>query len=511
MADRETDVEGIRKLNYCCNGEWLRSATDKWMDIYDPSRGEVIAQAPCCTRAELEAVLEAAQKAYQTWSKTPVIRRTQILFKFRDLVVDHMEELTRLVAEENGKVWSEAEGDILKVKEPVELACGAATLMQGESLMNTSTGYDSVLYREPIGVFGGIAPFNFPGMIPMGWMTPLCIATGNCMVLKASSATPLTAVRLLELLMEAGLPPGVVSFVTTDREVGDLMLTSPIIKGICFVGTTAVGLQVYARAAAHGKRVQAQCEAKNHALVMDDAVLERTAMGIINSAFGCAGERCMALPVVAAQEGIHDRLVERIIAHAKALKVGCSYDRASQLGPVVNRKHMDRIHEWIARGEKEGAKLVLDGRGVRVPGYEKGFFIGPTIFDGVAEDMSIGREEIFGPVLCVKKVKSFDEGVALINANPFANGAVIYTSSGYYARNFSMRIDGGMVGINVGIPVPVGMFPFSGHKQSFFGDLHCLGKDGVRFFTESKVVTSTWFDEESAAKKVDTWDGSIGG
>jgi malonate-semialdehyde dehydrogenase (acetylating)/methylmalonate-semialdehyde dehydrogenase len=481
------------------------------MDVYDPSVGEVIAQAPCCTQAELQAVLDAAQEAYKTWSKTPVIRRTQILFKFRDLVIEHMDELTKMVAQENGKVWSEAEGDILKVKEPVELACGAATLMQGESLSNTSAGYDSVLYREPIGVFAGIVPFNFPAMIPFGWMTPLCIATGNCIVLKSSSTTPMTSIRLLELLQEAGLPPGVVSVVTTDRSVGDLMLTSPIIKGVSFVGTTPVGLQVYSKAAAHGKRVQAQCEAKNHALVMNDAVLERTAKGIINSSFGCAGERCMALPVVVAQEGIHDKLVERIIANAKALKVGCAYDKASELGPVVNQKHKDRVLGWIEKGIKEGAKLILDGRGIKVPGFEKGFFIGPTIFDNVTEDMSIGREEIFGPVLSIKKVKTFEEGVSCINSNPFANGAVIYTSSGYYARNFALQIDGGMVGVNVGIPVPVGMFPFAGHKQSFFGDLHCLGKDGVRFFTESKVVTSTWFDEESAAKKVDTWDGSIGG
>ncbi|MDR2134279.1 MAG: aldehyde dehydrogenase family protein, partial [Treponema sp.] len=343
-------MPGVEKLKYCCNGKWLDSSTDKWMDVYDPSRGEVIAQAPCCTRQELQAVLEAAQAAYKAWSQTPVIRRTQILFKFRDLVIGHMEELTKLVARENGKVWEEAEGDILKVKEPVELACGAATLMQGESLANTSTGYDSVLYREPVGVFGGIVPFNFPAMIPFGWMTPLCIATGNCMVLKSSSTTPMTSIRLLELLQEAGLPPGVVSVITTDRTVGDLMLTSPIIKGICFVGTTSVGLQVYSKAAGGGKRVQAQCEAKNHALVMDDAVLERTVRGIINSSFGCAGERCMALPAVVAQEGIHDKLVERLVANARAIKVGCAYDKSSQLGPVVNRKHMDRIYGWIDKG-----------------------------------------------------------------------------------------------------------------------------------------------------------------
>ncbi|MDR0583114.1 MAG: CoA-acylating methylmalonate-semialdehyde dehydrogenase [Treponema sp.] len=501
----------VEKLRYCCNGQWLESSTEKWMEVYDPSTGEVIAQAPCCTKDELQATLDAARTAFKTWSKTPVIRRTQILFKFRDLVIAHMKGLTKMVARENGKVWSEAEGDILKVKEPVELACGAATLMQGESLMNTSTDYDSVLYREPIGVFGGIVPFNFPGMIPFGWMTPLCIATGNCMVLKSSSTTPMTSIRLLELLMEAGVPPGVASVITTDRTVGDLMLTSPIIKGICFVGTTSAGLKVYSRAAENGKRVQAQCEAKNHALVMNDAVLERTAAGIINSSFGCAGERCMALPVVVAQEGIHDKLVERIIANARALKIGCAYEKESRMGPVVSKKHMDRILAWIDRGLKEGAKLVLDGRGVKVKGYENGFFIGPTVFTNVTPEMSIGREEIFGPVLCVKKVKTFDEGIEIINSNPFANGAVIYTSSGYYARNFALRIDGGMVGINVGIPVPVGMFPFSGHKHSFFGDLHCLGKDGIRFFTESKVVTSTWFDEESANRKVDTWDGSIGG
>ncbi|MCL2067956.1 MAG: CoA-acylating methylmalonate-semialdehyde dehydrogenase [Treponema sp.] len=501
----------MEKLKYACNGKWLDSKTDKWMDVYDPSKGEVIAQAPCCTKEEVQAVLDAAQEAYKSWSKTPVIGRTQILYKFRDLVIKNMEDLTRMVAREHGKIWAEAEGDLLKVKEPVELACGAATLMQGESLTETSTGYDSMMIREPIGVFAGIVPFNFPAMIPFGWMTPLCIAAGNCMVLKLSSSTPMSGIKLLELLMEAGLPPGVVSVVTTDRTVGDLFLTSPIVKGITFVGTTEVGLQVYAKAAAHGKRVQAQCEAKNHALVMNDAALERTAMGIINSAFGCAGERCMALPVVVAQESIHDKLVTEIVEKTKALKVGCAYDKASGMGPVVNKKHLDRIHGWIEKGVKEGAKLVLDGRGVKVPGFENGFFIGPTIFDGVTEDMSIGREEIFGPVLAIKKVKTLEEGIKLINNSRFANGAVIYTSSGYDARNFSLQIDGGMVGINVGIPVPVGMFPFSGHKQSFFGDLHCLGKDGIRFFTESKVITSTWFDEGSASKKVDTWDGSIGG
>ena len=499
------------KLPFYGKGGWKQSATEEWMDVMDPSTGLVIAQAPCCTAEEVDEAVAQAAEAYRTWSRTPVIRRTQVLFRFRQLLMEHMDELTYILARENGKVWEEARRDLLKVKEPVELACGAPSLMMGESLMDVSSGYDTVLYREPLGVFAGIAPFNFPAMIPMGWMAPLCVATGNTMVIKASSATPMTSMRLLELLEEAGLPQGVVSVLTTGRENAQALLRDPRIKGVCFVGTTQAGLKIYSAAAASGKRVQALCEAKNHGLVMDDAVLERSAKGIINSAFGCAGERCMALPVVAVQEGIADRLVRRLAELAGQLKVGCAYDKSSQMGPVVTKKHRDSILNWIDTGLKEGARLVLDGRNMRVPGYENGYYIGPTILDHVTPDMSVGQQEIFGPVLCVKRVKTFEEGVALINANPFANGAVIYTQSGYYARNFAQRIDGGMVGVNVGIPVPAGMFPFSGHKQSFFGDLHTLGKDGVRFFTESKVVTSTWFTQESNRETVDTWDGSMGG
>lgn len=501
----------IIKLPYYGKGGWKQSSTTHWIDIMDPSKGEVIAQTPDCTAAEIEEVIEQADQAFASWSRTPVIKRVQVLFRFRELLLQHMDELTYILARENGKVWEEAHGDLLKVKEPLELACGAPSLMLGESLMDTSSGYDTVLYREPVGVFAGIAPFNFPGMIPMGWMVPLCIATGNTMIIKASSTTPMTSLRLLELLYEAGLPQGVVSVLTTGRDNAQQLLTDPRIKGVCFVGTTGAGLKIYNTAAAHGKRVQALCEAKNHALVMEDAVLERTAKGIINSAFGCAGERCMALPVVVVQEHIADQLVERLVALASQLKVGCAYDKTSQMGPVVSKQHQDSILGWIETGIREGAKLVLDGRGVQVPNCENGYFIGPTILDHVTEEMTVGQREIFGPVLCIKRVKTFAEGVALINRNPFANGAVIYTQNGYYARNFSQQIDGGMVGVNVGIPVPVGMFPFSGHKQSFFGDLHTLGKDGIRFFTENKVVTSTWFTEESNKQSVDTWDGSVGG
>ena len=376
--------------------------------------------------------------------------------------------------------------------------------------MNVSSGYDTVLYREPIGVFAGITPFNFPSMIPFGWMAPMCIACGNTMVLKVSGATPMTSLRFAELYREAGLPDGVINVISCDRNVTNELLTNPAIKGVSFVGSTKVGLYIYKTAAENGKRVQALCEAKNHALVMDDAALERTAAGIINAAYGCAGERCMALPVVVAHEAIADELVSLLKKNAIQLTVGPAYDKNSKLGPLYSKSHRESVIKWIETGISEGAELILDGRGIKVQGYLDGFYLGPTIFDKVTEDMSIGREEIFGPVLCVKRVKSFEEGLKIMNASEFANGSVIYTQNGHYAREFAKRTHGGMVGINVGIPVPVGCFPFSGHKHSFFGDLHILGKDGVRFYTETKCVTSHWFDEEEKKNtNISTWDGMI--
>lgn len=500
----------VNKLKLFINNEWVESKSQKYMDIMDPSTGTVIAQTPCCTQEEVELAVKAANDAFPAWSDTPAIKRVQILYKFRSLVEEHLDELTYICARENGKVWEEAKGDILKVKEITEHACGIPSLMMGESLMNTSAGYDTVLYREPVGVFAGIAPFNFPGMIPMGWMMPLCIATGNTMVLKLASMTPMTSIRCLELMQEAGLPAGVINAVTCSRNEAEILLTDPAIRGVSFVGSTSIGAHIYKTAAASGKRVQALTEAKNHALVLEDAPLERTARGIINATFGCAGERCMALPVVVAQESIADKLTGLLVKYAKELKIGPAYDRTSTLGPVISSSHKEWVLNWIGKGISEGAKLVLDGRDVKVDGNEGGYYIGPTIFDHVTSDMTVGDDEIFGPVLCIKRVKDFEEGLAVMNANRFANGSVIFTQSGYYSREFAKRTDGGMVGINVGIPVPVGIFPFTGHKQSFFGDLHAIGKDGVRFFTETKAVTTRWFDDaEKNNKNVSTWDGSL--
>ena len=502
----------IKRLKFYADGRWIESKTEKYMNIYNPSTGDVIAETPCCTKDEVEFAIASAKEAFKTWSNVPVMKRVQVLYKFRDLIMEHMDELARLCAIEHGKNLAEAKGDILKVKEPVEHAISAPSLTMGDCMRDTSSGYDTTLYYEPVGVFAGVVPFNFPGMIPMGWMVPVCIAAGNTIVLKLASMTPMTAMRLMGLLEEAGLPKGVVNLVTCSRVEADLFLTHPDVKGVTFVGSTSVGLHVYSTAAAHGKRVQCLCEAKNHALVLEDAALERSARGIINSSFGCAGERCMALPVVVAQESIADKLVALLKEYAMELKLGPAYEPETTLGPVVTAAHKKSVVDWINKGIEEGATVVLDGRNPVVPGFENGFYLGPTILDNVTEEMTVGTQVIFGPVLCIKRVKNFEEGLALMNRNPFANGSVIFTQSGYYAREFAKRTDGGMVGVNVGIPVPVGVFPFTGHKKSFFGDLHWLGKDAFRFFTETKAVTTRWFDEEEMkATKVDTWDGSVGG
>jgi malonate-semialdehyde dehydrogenase (acetylating) / methylmalonate-semialdehyde dehydrogenase len=503
-------MDKVQRLKYFAGGEWIVSKTDKYMDVYDPSTGEIIAQAPCCTEGEVLYAVRSANAAYPAWSNTPAVKRAQVLYRFRDLLEKNLDELTYMVCRENGKVWEEARGDVLKAKEMTEYACGIPSLMMGESLMDTSGGFDTVLYREPMGVFAGIAPFNFPAMIPMGWMMPLCIAAGNTFVLKAASMTPMTSMRCAELLQEAGLPDGVINIVTCSRNEAEIFLKHPDIKGITFVGSTSVGMHIYSAAAANGKRVQALCEAKNHALVLEDSPLERTARGIINAAFGCAGERCMALPVVVVQESVADRLVDLLVRYAKELKIGPAYDKNSELGPVVTGSHKQLVKEWIGKGIKEGAGLVLDGRDAVVGDHEDGFYLGPTIFDHVTPEMTVGNDEIFGPVLCVKRVKDFEEGLKLMNENRFANGSVIFTQNGYYSREFARRTHGGMVGINVGIPVPLGIFPFTGHKNSFFGDLHALGKDGVRFYTETKAVTTRWFDEEEIKRQdIDTWDGTI--
>jgi len=500
----------VTRLKYLVGGEWRESVTKEWYPITNSSTGEVIAEAPRCTAEEVDGAVAAANEAFGPWRDTPLPERVQVMFRLKERLEANVHDLSVLLSTEMGKTYGEARGDVLKAIEVVELACALPVTMQGDSLMNVSRGFDTVTYREPLGVFVGIAPWNFPAMIPMGWMTPLAITTGNTFVLKAASFVPQTAMRMAELLLDAGLPPGVFNLVTCSRHEAERLLTHPDVRGVSFVGSRAVGKHVYATATAAGKRVQALTEAKNHALVLRDAPIRATAQRVINSAFGCAGERCMALPVVAVEEAIADDFVATITELARNRKMGPAWDPATELGPLVNAEHKEFVTGWIDKSEGEGAKLVLDGRDAKVPGYEKGYFIGPTIFDHVTENMACGRDEVFGPVLYIKRVKDFDEGVRLINSSEFANGSSVFTRSGYHAREFARRIDGGMVGVNVGIPVPISVFPFSGHKDSFFGDLHVMGRDGVAFFTETKAVTSYWFDENDLrGDKVGTWEGTI--
>ncbi len=500
-----------QKLKYYVDGQWLESKTEKYMECFNPSTGEVTALAPQCTLEEVETAVQAANNAFPAWADTPVTKRAQVLFRMKALVDKNFDELVHLVCEEQGKCWGEAVGCIAKMNEVIEFACGAPQLMKGESVMNITNGYDTVQYKEPLGVFAGIAPWNFPAMIPHGWMTPLAVVSGNTFVLKPASFVPRSSMRILDLWEEAGLPKGVINLTTCGREQAEIFLKHPDIKGVTFVGSTSVGRHIYATAAAHDKRVQALCEAKNHALVLRDCNIDQTVAGIANATCGCAGERCMALPVLVVENAIADEFVEKLVNRVSQLKIGPSWDKTTELGPVVNEGHRQFVKGWIEKGIEEGAELLLDGREVTVPGYENGFYLGATVFDKVTSDMSIAWNEIFGPVTCIKRVEDFEEGLALMNSSEFANGSAIYTENGYYAREFAKRSHGGMVGINVGIPVPVGIFGFTGHKNSFFGDLHIMGMDGIRFFTEQKSVTTHWFGEgeKDASSKVDTWDGMI--
>ena len=507
MAETKTEV---KTLGYMVDGEWRESQTDTWVDITDSSTGEVIARTPMCTEAEVTEAIESAHRAFGPWASMPIQKRTEILFTWRPMLLARMDEIATLVSTELGKNLDEARGEVIKIIEAIDVAVGAPMLMKGESLMNVATGHDTVSYREPLGVFAGIAPFNFPAMIPFGWMLPLCIATGNTFVLKAANPVPLTSHMLLDMLYEAGLPKGVVNMVTAEKEEAEVLLKHPAVRGVSFVGTTPVGKHIYSIAAAHGKRVQAQTQAKNHGLVLKDASLERSARGIINSTFGCAGMRCMALPVCVVEDEVADEFVALMKQFASERVVGAAYDPATELGPVVSAAHQASVTRWIDKAVEEGATLVLDGRDIVVPGLEGGHFVGPTIFDHVTPEMTCGWEEAFGPVLFIKRVKDFEEGLALMNHSQFANGSCIFTESGYYSREFARRTHAGMVGINVGIPVPVSFFPFSGHKDSFFGDNHVLGKDGVQFFTETKCVTTRWFTEaDKKQKQISTWEGTV--
>ncbi|KRT76139.1 MAG: methylmalonate-semialdehyde dehydrogenase [Armatimonadetes bacterium CSP1-3] len=481
----------VEVLQNFIGGAWVPSKTERVEDIPNPATGDLLARVPYSTVGDVEAAVAAAARAYPAWRDTPVVERARVMFRFRQVLEDHLEELALLVTQENGKTVEEARGEVRRGIEVVEFACGMPTLMMGNVVEDTARGIDSELIRVPLGVVVGICPFNFPAMIPL-WMFPIALTAGNAFVLKPSERTPLSAVRFADLLTEAGLPAGVLNLVHGVKEAVDALLAHPAVKAVSFVGSAPVAQYIYQTAAAHGKRVQALAGAKNHLIVMPDADLERTVPAIISSAFGNAGERCLAGSVVVAVGDVADRFVPLLAAAAAKLRVGVGWDSATEMGPVIRPNHRRRILDFIERGTQEGAHLVCDGR-AQVPRDETGFFVGATVFDHVRPEMTIAQEEIFGPVLGVIRVATLDEALQVVNRSRYGNMACIFTASGKAAREFRVRVEAGMLGINIGVAAPIAFFPFTGWKGSFYGDLHATGKDAVEFYTEKKVVTSRWF------------------
>ncbi|MFS0862168.1 CoA-acylating methylmalonate-semialdehyde dehydrogenase [Fredinandcohnia sp. 179-A 10B2 NHS] len=480
----------IKTVKNYIGGEWVESTTTNTQEVYNPATGEVIAHVPLSTREELDHAVQIAKEAFDSWSQVAVPKRARVLFKYQQLLVEHWDELAELITIENGKNLTEAYGEVQRGIECVEFAAGAPTLMMGSQLPDIATGLESGMYRYPIGVVGGITPFNFPMMVPC-WMYPLAIATGNTFVLKPSERTPLLANRLAELFEEAGLPKGVLNLVHGAHDVVNGLLENKTVKAISFVGSQPVAEYVYKKGTDNLKRVQALAGAKNHSIVLKDANLENAAQQIIAAAFGSAGERCMACAVVAVEEDIADQLIELLVQKSNEIQIGNGLEDDVFLGPVIREQHKQRTLQYIAEGINEGAKLVRDGRQDEAL-QAKGYFVGPTIFDEVTEEMKIWQDEIFAPVLSIARVKNLAEAVNLANQSRFANGACIFTKDGGSVRQFRETIDAGMLGVNIGVPAPMAFFPFSGWKDSFYGDLHANGKDGVEFYTRKKMVTSRW-------------------
>jgi len=457
--------------------------------IPDPATGETIALLPYSTADEISEAIGAARAAFPAWADTPVPDRAQFMFKFKQLLQDHFEELARLVTQENGKTLPEARGEVQRAIEVVDLACGAPTLLMGTNLDQIADGIDEELVRFPVGVVAGITPFNFPNMVPL-WMIPLALVCGNTFVLKPSQRTPLSSMRIAELLTQSGIPEGVFNVVHGAKEAVDALLTHPDVDAVSFVGSAAVASYIYATGAAGGKRVQALGGAKNHLVVMDDADLERTVTALISSAFGNAGQRCLAGSVAVGVGSLGDALVAELVDQAGRLRVGPGAEPTTDMGPVIREERKKELVGYIEQGEEVGAALVSDGRGV---GPADGFFLGPTIFDGVTPDMALWRDELFGPILSVVRAADIDEAIRIMNRSRYGNAASIFTTSGANAREFKRRAEAGMLGINIGVAAPMAFFPFTGWKSSFFGDLHATGADGVRFYTRHKVVTSRWW------------------
>ena len=478
-------------IKHFVGGKVISGNSERKGKIFNPATGEQDSEVILASKADLDGAVEIAQKAFETWSLNPPLQRARIMFKFKELIEKNFDELAKLIVSEHGKVYEDAKGSLIRGLEVVEFACGIPHLLKGEFSENVGTNVDSYSMRQPLGVAAGITPFNFPAMVPM-WMFPLAIACGNSFILKPSEKDPSCPMKLAELLHEAGLPEGVFSVVNGDKEVVDAILTNQNIKAVSFVGSTPIAKYIYENAAKNEKRVQALGGAKNHLVVMPDCDLDGAVNGLMGAAYGSAGERCMAQSVAVAVGDVGDELVSRLSKKAEALKIGPGMDKSSEMGPLVTKEHLEKVKGYVDLGVKEGAKLVLDGRNLKLQGYENGFYIGGCLFDHVTTDMRIYKEEIFGPVLSVVRVKTFEEATKMINEHEYGNGVSIYTRDGDAGRTFASKIQVGMVGINVPIPVPMAFHSFGGWKRSLFGDSGTHGMEGVKFYTKLKTITSRW-------------------
>ncbi len=478
-------------IEHFINGKTVKGRSGRYGDVFNPATGEVAKKVSLANKEEVGQAVAAAEAAFPKWAATPPLVRARVMFKFKTLIEQHMDELAAIITAEHGKVLSDAKGSVIRGLEVVEFVCGIPHLLKGEFSENVGTNVDSWAMRQPLGVCAGITPFNFPAMVPM-WMFPVAIATGNTFVLKPSERDPSCSVRLAELAKEAGLPDGVLNVVHGDKESVDAILTDPRIQAVSFVGSTPIAEYVYHTGAAHNKRVQALGGAKNHMVIMPDADMDQATDALMGAGYGSAGERCMAISVAVAVGKAGDALMERLVPRVRALKIGPGTDPEVEMGPLVTKTHLDKVRGYVDVGVKEGAKLVVDGRDFKMQGYEKGFFIGGCLFDDVKPEMRIYKEEIFGPVLSVMRVPDFNQALKLVNDHEYGNGTAIFTRDGDAARAYSTQCKVGMVGVNVPIPVPVAFHSFGGWKRSLFGDMNAYGPEGVRFYTKTKTVTSRW-------------------
>ncbi len=478
-------------IQHFVNGKKFSGDSKRISKVFNPATGEQTAEVKLASIKDMDTAVEAARTAFISWSKKPPLQRARVMFKYKDLIEKNFEELTKIIVSEHGKVFDDAKGEITRGLEVVEFACGIPQLLKGEFTENVGTDVDSWSLRQPLGVCAGITPFNFPAMVPM-WMFPVAIACGNTFILKPSEKDPSCSIKLAELLLEAGLPEGVFNVVNGDKEAVDAIINNKDIAAVSFVGSTPIAKYIYENCAKSEKRVQALGGAKNHAVIMPDCDLDQAVNGLMGAAYGSAGERCMAQSVAVAVGGIGDKLVENLTKKVEALKIGSGMDKKSEMGPLVTKEHLEKVKGYVNIGIKEGAKLVVDGRNLKLQGYENGYYIGGCLFDHVKKNMRIYKEEIFGPVLSVVRVKNFEEALTLVNDHEFGNGVAIFTRDGDAGRTFASKVQVGMVGINIPIPVPMAFHSFGGWKRSLFGDQHMHGPEGVRFYTKLKTITSRW-------------------